>query len=132
MKIKKEKDIFEKLFGKKPKKGYKYNSLDFNLGWRSVVISWSCAGVGFGEMALIFTEKGMEIDSECMSKEFVVATLKETIKRIKKGQKQTKWKFSKKTMKGRPVESKDGNEQFIMAVCQTFLFLAQEDKVLIR
>jgi hypothetical protein len=96
MKKTKEINLLEKAFGKAPKNGYKFNGLGFLFGYRSIVIKWSCQGIGFGELALIFDEKGFKIDSECMSDDFIVAALKETIRRIKKGQKADKWIFSKK------------------------------------
>lgn len=118
---KKEINLFEKAFGKAPKKVYKFTGLGFLFGYRSIVIRWSCQGIGFGELALIFDDKGLKVDSECMSDEFVISALKETIKRIKKGQKADKWVFSKKTRKGKCTESKENHELFISAVCLTFL-----------
>lgn len=127
---KKEVDFFTKAFGKKPKKGYKFTGLGYSFGFRSIVISWSCQGVGFGQLALIFDETGLKIDSECMSNEFVLAALKEAIKRLKKGQKADKWDFSSGT--GVCVESKEAHEDFIKSVCQTFYHYVKHNPDLIK
>jgi hypothetical protein len=123
----KENDLFEKAFGKKPKKGYKFTGLGYSFGYRSIIISWTCKGIGFGQLALIFDDTGLAIDSELMTNEFIISALNETIKRIKKGQKADKWIFSKVTKKGRCVESQEGHEQFISAMCSTFLWYMSND-----
>jgi hypothetical protein len=115
------KNIFEKLFGNKPEDGgFMFNSLDYTLGWCGVVLSWSCQGIGFGQIAFRFDpEKGLDIDDECMSKEFVLKAITEAEDRIKKGQKASVTLFCKK--EGiKYEESKENNELFIKNVLLTF------------
>lgn len=121
------KNIFEKLFGQEPESGYIFRGLQFSLGHRAVVISWSCQGIGFGELALIFSEAGMDMDTECMGNDFVVAALDETIKRIENGQKAVTYDF---TDDGDMVhkETLDRNEDFIKSICQTFKFYILNNK----
>lgn len=121
-------DIFEKLFGKKPEKGiFVFNQLDYILGWGALVIRWSCQGIGFGEIAFIFDpEKGLDIDDECMGKEFVLKAIEEAELRIKKGQKSLTILFSEK--EGiRYGDSKEDNELFIKNVLLTFKKYILED-----
>jgi hypothetical protein len=122
------KDIFEKLFGNRPEDGsYIFTSLNYTLGWGGVVLSWSCQGIGFGEIAFIFdSEKGLDIDDECMSKEFVLKAIDEAEERIKKGQKASVTLFCEK--EGiRYEESKESNELFIKNVLLTFKKYILED-----
>ena len=125
--MQKKTNLFESAFGKAPKKGYKYNSLHYEFGWRSIVISWSCRGIGFGQLVLIFTPKGLEIDSEGMSSDFIESTLNETIKRLKKGQKATKWvKNTQNSKIQESVDSEENHELLIASICSTFLFLLKK------
>lgn len=122
------KDIFEKLFGNRPEDGsYIFNRLDYSLGWGALVLSWSCQGIGFGEIAFRFDpEKGLDIDDECMSKEFVLKAISEAEDRIKKGQKSVVTLFCEK--EGiKYEESKESNELFIKNVLLTFKKLILED-----
>lgn len=122
-------DIFEKLFGKKPENGnYIFNHIDYSLGWGAVVISWSCQGIGFGEIAFCFdSEKGLDIDDECMGKQFVLSAISEAEQRIKSGQKAIRYIFCEK--EGiKYEESKEENELFIKNVILTFKKYILENK----
>lgn len=91
-------DIFEDLFGKAPEKGYEFTSVDVNVfdyeitpeqhdgdfvgHHKGLVVSWAATGIGFGEITLNIKEDKIEIDSECMSKEFVKALLEFALPKI--------------------------------------------------
>lgn len=124
----KTKNIFEKLFGKEPEDGnYIFNYLDYSIGWGSVVLSWSCQGIGFGELAFCFDpEKGLDIDDECMGKEFVLCAIDEVVSRVEKGQKAVVSSFYEN--EGiKYYESKESNEIFIKNVLLTFKKYILED-----
>lgn len=91
MKKKKPKDIFENIFGKTPKKGYHFSSVNVTLidndYFKGFVISWSAIGIGFGEVTLTWgldkerlkefpNQQGFHTDTECMSNDFVEALMK--------------------------------------------------------
>lgn len=78
------KDIFQKLFGEAPTKGYEFTHIKASIGWRSVVISWVAKGIGFGETAIFIEKKKIKIDTECMSKAFCDAVVEECIRQMKK------------------------------------------------
>lgn len=78
---------FEEIFGKEPPTGYLFRHIDFCFGIRSIVISWSAQGLGFGELALGFSEDGIFLDTEMMDNSFVIACIDESIRRIDSGQK---------------------------------------------
>jgi hypothetical protein len=122
-------DFFEKLFGKKPEDGsFIFTHMDYSLGWGAVVLSWSCQGIGFGEIAFRFDpENGLDIDDECMSKEFVLCAIDEAENRIKSGQKAVRYVFCDK--EGiKYEESKEQNELFIKNVLLTFKKYIIENK----
>lgn len=78
------KDIFEKIFGKKPASGFIFKHLDVTFGWRAIIIKWSAQGIGFGELTFIFDkDNGLVMDIECMDDEFIHACVSETITRLK-------------------------------------------------
>lgn len=80
----KKESIFEKMFGKQPDSGYKFNSVSVHMGVRSIIVYWVAQGVGFGSTTFIFDRKiGFWIDTECMSKQFVKALIEEVVTRIK-------------------------------------------------
>ena len=83
---KKKKDIFESLFGKSPKKGYEFTSIKVepwhNEDFGGIVISWSARGIGFGEVTFSFKNGKIEMDTECMSNEFVLALLAHSIPKL--------------------------------------------------
>jgi len=76
-------DLFERAFGKEPKVGYDFKSVEIGCYWRAIVIRWSATGIGFGEIALVIEDKKIKIDTECMSKEFCDALIAEAVKKIK-------------------------------------------------
>lgn len=139
---KEEPDIFEKVFGEEPERGYEFRSVSFTIGSRAIVIGWSAKGIGFGELCLIFTENGLEVDTEMMNNDFVEAVLDEVITRIDGGQKARKWadislwekikyaswKLIKKeipypeVMGYKEVQSKEGREDFIKSICLAFKY----------
>ena len=96
-KKKEPKDIFEKAFGKAPKKGYKFRhvatTLIDNDCFKGFVIQWSAQGVGFGELTFTWgldmerlkdypKQQGFHCDSECMSDEFIHALMKKAAPQI--------------------------------------------------
>ena len=80
---KKKKDIFEELFGKQPKTGYTFNCIQVspyqNEKFAGINIAWSAKGVGFGEVNFSIKEGKIEMDTECMSNEFIIALLAQAI-----------------------------------------------------
>ena len=95
--MKKTKDIFEKAFGKKPKKGYKFTYVEVTLTDSSVFkgfdIAWSAKGIGFGHVWFGWgidkeylkdfpKQQGFYLDTECMSDEFVKALMKKAMPQI--------------------------------------------------
>lgn len=81
---KKTKDIFEKLFGEKPKKGYEITYTNTSCGWRAIVIQWSAKGIGFGDLAIVFENGVIYAETECMSKEFCDAVIKKACENLDK------------------------------------------------
>lgn len=134
-------NILEKLFGKEPVSGYEFRYVSFKICHSAIVFQWSCTGIGFGEHALIFdSEKGFDIDTECMGTEFSHALYDEACRLIDAGQKAKKWKkistIERKWQEFRylvlkkpkypecmgykEIESQDGNEEFIKNVILAF------------
>lgn len=92
-------DIFEKAFGKAPEKGYKFGTVQVDLidnnCFKGFDISWSAYGYGFGHVWIGWgldmerlkdypNQQGFYTDSECMSKEFLEALMKEAAPKIAK------------------------------------------------
>ena len=90
-------DVFEKIFGKAPKTGYDFKSVDVEVidsSWmKGFSIKWLAAGIGFGEVFVgwgVDTEylkdfprqQGFHADTELMSDEFVQALMKEAAPKI--------------------------------------------------
>lgn len=145
-----EPDIFEKFFGKKPEVGYEFTYLTYKICSSAIVFEWGCKGVGFGEYALIFSpEKGLDLDTECMSDDFGIALLDEAVKRIDNKQKAVTWAdinlyekcrdkvfswFGKQAgypqcMGYKQVDSKDGHEEFIKNICLAFKFFLTKEEI---
>lgn len=97
MKKKKVKDLTEELFGKKPKKGFKFKYVDIELvdseNFKGFLIRWFAHGIGFGEVWLgwgLDTQElkeypkqiGFHSSTECMSEEFLKAVMKKAIPKI--------------------------------------------------
>jgi hypothetical protein len=123
-------DIFEKLFGKPPESGYEYNYLKFHLGWRAVIIQWGCKGVGFGELVFIFDpERGLQIDHECMGREFTLFTIDEAVRRIENGQKLEVAKRGLSDLQFEYTESVEENEEFIKNMLLTFRYYIVSNKI---
>ena len=83
-------DIFEDLFGKKPKEGYEFTHSEVKLldsdRFKGFLISWGAKGVGFGELFYgwgvdadlkKYNQYGFHSDTENMNAEFVGALLDE-------------------------------------------------------
>lgn len=66
------------------------------------------------------------MNTECMSNEFVLCALNETIKRIDQGQKATDFSFTAEgDMEGK--DSQEGREPLIKVICQTFQFYVAQN-----
>ena len=89
--MKKKKDPFEEMFGKKPKKGYKFTHVDVTVTdndcFKGFDIEWFASGIGFGHvwygwgldmnrLKYYPQQQGFYADTEHMSEEFVQALLK--------------------------------------------------------
>lgn len=96
-KKKEPKDIWEKVFGKEPKNGFKFVSVAVSLTDNEVFkgfnIQWTAKGIGFGEMWFGWgldckelveypKQRGFHISTECMGPEFVKALMKEALPQI--------------------------------------------------
>lgn len=94
---KEETPIIEKLFGKAPKKGYKFTHVDVTLTDNDVFkgfhIQWGAKGVGFGEVFFGWgidkevlkdfpKQQGFYLDTECMSDEFIQALMKKALPKM--------------------------------------------------
>lgn len=92
-------DPFENIFGKKPKKGYKFVSVEVdivdNSRFKGFDISWTAQGVGFGHVFLGWgidlialkdypDQQGFYSDTEFMDDEFVKSLMKEAAPKIAK------------------------------------------------
>lgn len=75
---------FLKPNSKKPK-GYKFVGLACSVYAGAIVFSWACKGIGFGELTFYLQNGKLNLDTESMSDEFVVALMTEAVKREKKG-----------------------------------------------
>lgn len=96
-KKKEEPDIFEKAFGKAPKKGFKFVRVEVTLTDNEVFkgfnIAWTAKGIGFGEMWFGWgldverlkeypQQRGFHLSTECMGPDFVKALMKEAMPQI--------------------------------------------------
>lgn len=52
---------------------------DLTSGDGGFMIGWSAMGIGFGELTVSFKDGKIQIDDECMSREFVEAVMKKLI-----------------------------------------------------
>jgi len=77
------KDPIEEIFGKKPKKGYKFNAIQIDTYVSGIVIKWSAQGIGFGELTLIVDGDMIRIDNEGMNKKFCDAVIRQAVKELK-------------------------------------------------
>lgn len=93
------KNLWEKVFGKEPEKGYKFHGtkvevVDSDI-FKGFVIHWSAAGIGFGQVFVGWglnvkklksypKQQGFHTDTECMSQEFVEALMKEVAPELAK------------------------------------------------
>lgn len=90
-------DIFEKIFGERPKKGYKLRSIDITVvdtdAFKGFNIVWMAQGIGFGEVFVGWglnhpnlkdfpEQQGFHADTEFMSEKFVQALMKEAAPKI--------------------------------------------------
>lgn len=90
-------DIFEKVFGKKPKKGYKFTHVEVSLTdndcFKGFCIAWSAKGIGFGEVFFGWGldmerlkdfphQQGFYLSTEHMGAEFIQALIKKAAPKI--------------------------------------------------
>lgn len=91
VKKKVKKDPFEKAFGKAPKKGYKFSSVEVSVidndSFKGFDIAWSAVGIGFGHVVMAWgldmkllkdspDQQGFYTGTEYMSDAFVQALMK--------------------------------------------------------
>lgn len=88
----------ERIFGRAPKVGYKFEGVKVELVdndmFKGFYISWSASGVGFGTMFFGWGDKeklkgyphqqGFHASTECMGEEFVEALMREALPEINK------------------------------------------------
>jgi hypothetical protein len=94
-------DVFEKMFGKAtppPGKTYDFRHVEVHLSTRrdALIIQWSAAGHGFGEVCIAIEDDGtITIDSEHSSKVFVEELFDYLLAKCKNGGKEFKEMFAK-------------------------------------
>lgn len=96
-KTKQHKDVFEGLFGKRPKKGFKFTHVEVeiidNKDFKGFDIGWSAQGIGFGHVAISWgvgnyvkrnwpQQYGFYVNTENMSDEFIHALMKKALPKI--------------------------------------------------
>ena len=80
---------WKKVFGEEPETGYNFKRVSVDLmdleKSRGFRIRWAASGIGFGELAIIWSsEQGFYTDTEYMGEEFVSALIKEATPQIVK------------------------------------------------
>lgn len=96
-KKKSKKNPFENMFGKRPKKGYRFRYVEVevidNENFKGFDIGWSASGIGFGHVSVVWgisdhikndwpKQYGFHVDTEGMSDKFIQALMKKAAPKI--------------------------------------------------